>query len=249
MRKSHIISSAIANHRKPSAYQKALIKKITRSMVCLGFSNLSCWAYTPLNPSTVLEFKISKSGLTRISIDNDAIEDVYAYPAEPDLIAHHKSGHVFVTPDGLDSPIYLTVITRKGTVQDLRLAPVSKKAEPVLLKAEEGKNSYPEAPSSDAERTYTHLLKQFLQGKVPPDFHEAISQEVSRGTGSFESVLDKAYQNGSFRVLAFTVRNASTEQHTLDHQEFWGKEDLASAFDRSTLGPNEETKLFVIQKL
>jgi hypothetical protein len=209
-----------------------------------------CLAYTSLDPTKVIEFKISKSGLTRISIDNDSIEDVYAYPAEPDLITHHKSGHVFVTPDDLDIPVYLTVITRRGAAQDLRLIPTPKKAEPILLRFEEAKVD----PSVQASLTSlspqdasAHLLAQFMKGKVPGGFTLVSANEVGRGEGPIEAILDKAYQNGQFRALVFSVKNESSERQSLDNRAFWGKGDLASAFDRLTLNPQETARLFVIQ--
>lgn len=205
------------------------------------------FAYTPLNSSKVLEFKISKSGLTRISIDNDSIEDVYAYPAEPDLITHHKSGHVFVTPDDLEIPVYLTVITRRGSAQDLRLIPSPKKAEPILLHFEDGPSSSTASSALSPQETYANLLAQFIKGKVPSGFSLTAASEVSRGEGPVEAVLDKAYQNEQFRVLVFSIKNDSSERHTLDNRVFWGRGDLASAFDHSTLGPQETARLLVIQ--
>ena len=58
-------------------------------LASLFISSIS-YAHIPLNPEEVLEFPISKGGLTRISIDNDGIEDIYAYPTDSaDNIAHH----------------------------------------------------------------------------------------------------------------------------------------------------------------
>lgn len=39
-------------------------------------------AHIPINPEEVMEIAIAKGGLTRISIDNDNIEDIYAYPTD-----------------------------------------------------------------------------------------------------------------------------------------------------------------------
>jgi len=204
---------------------------------------LPCWGHTALNPGMVLEFKVSKTGMTRISMENDAIEDVYAYPAEPDLITHHKSGHVFVTPDGMENSVYVTVITRKGTAQDLKLTPVSKKPEPILLKAEEPK------PTLSPQDQYAGILGQFVQGKIPPGFYACQVEEASRGEGPVEAILDKAYRDGKLRVLVFVVTNTDSERRPLDNRAFWGAGDLASAFDRSALGSRETARLYIIQQL
>lgn len=228
--------------------RKKMSVRMIGALGCLW--SAGCFAHTPLDPSRVIEFRISKSGLTRISIDNDAIEDVYAYPAEPDLITHHKSGHVFVTPDDLELPVYLTVITRRGAAQDLRLIPAAKKAEPILLRFEESKGGsppYSSLSSLSPPDAATELLGQFVKGKIPDGFISASADEVSRGEGPVEATLGQVYQNDRFRALIFIIRNESSERHALDNRVFWGKGDLASAFDRSTLDPQETARLFVIQ--
>lgn len=234
-------------------FQRDKRKTIKIGVIGTLFCGYGCaLAHVPLDSSKVMEFKISKSGLTRISIDNDSIEDVYAYPAEPDLITHHKSGHVFVTPDDLEFPVYLTLVTRRGTAQDLRLIPVSKKAEPILLRFEERHLTLPPLASLSSKDASAFLLAHFIKGKVPTGFSRAAPDdagvwEVSRGEGPIEAILDTVYQNNQFRVLVFNIKNESSERRTLDNKVFWGKEDLASAFDHPTLGPQETAKLFIIQ--
>lgn len=249
------IGSRSSTGSRPSTMRLSLI-----GTLCSALVYSVCLAHTPLDSSKVIEFKISKSGLTRISIDNDSIEDVYAYPAEPDLVTHHKSGHVFVTPDDLEVPVYLTVITRRGAAQDLRLIPTAKKAEPILLRYEESTidplskvdplPSPPQIPLSglSPQDASAYLLAQFIKGKVPPGFVSTTANEVSRGEGPIEAVLDKTYQNNQFRILVFAIKNESPERRTLDNKVFWGKGDLASAFDHPTLAPQETARLFVIQQ-
>lgn len=233
--------------KTPRTFSQKLKRASMISLWCVMGHSL-CFAHTLLDSSKVIEFKISKSGLTRISIENDSIEDVYAYPAEPDLIAHHKSGHVFVTPDELEVPVYLTVITRRGVAQDLRLIPTSKKAEPILLRFEELPPPPTPLSSLSPQDASAHLLAQFIKGRMPNGFTSTTVNEVSRGEGPVEAVLDKAYQNDQFRVLVFAVKNECSERRTLDNKVFWGKGDLASAFDHPTLSPQETARLFVIQQ-
>ena len=165
-------------------------------------------AHTALNPDQVLEFAISKDGLTRISIDNDGIDDLYAYPTDyADNISYHKSGHVFVAGDDLEGPFYVTLITRRGVAQDLRLVPRAKKAAPILLHFEE-----PAAPASSPQDVYADILGQFVRGIVPTGFRPVTVVEVSRGDGSTaEALLDRAYQQASLRVLVFTVQNTGLQ--------------------------------------
>ena len=228
-------------------------KTVAMGMLCSALWSGGSGAHTPLDPSRVIDFKISKSGLTRISIDNDTIEDVYAYPAEPDLVTHHKSGHVFLTPNDLEVPVYLTVITRRGTAQDLRLVPVSKKAEPVLLTDGTGEPASSASSGSSPQDRYASLLGQFVRGKVPDGFFLAgdvpnQAVEAGRGEGPVEAILDKVYQGPVLKILVFTLKNEGSERVSLDNRAFWAKgDDLASAFDRPTLDPRETARLFVVQ--
>ena len=203
------------------------------------------YAHTPLNPEVVLEFTIAKGGLTRISIDNDGIEDIYAYPTDSaDNIAHHKSGHIFVVADDLKGPLYLTVITRRGVAQDLKLIPKSKKVEPIILHFEDK-----ETLQQQLQENTTAILNSFVQGIVPAGFYSIFVLEDVRGhaDSSLKATFESAYQDDWSRVLVFKVKNDSSNEITLDNRVFWEARDLASAFDQSLLNPNETGKLYVIQ--
>lgn len=201
---------------------------------------------TPLNPSEVLEFPISKTGMTRITIDNDGIEDIYAYPTEyGDNISHHKSGHIFVVAESLNGPLYVTLITKRGAVQDLKLIPKSKNVEPILLTFENAESRFQQS-QEDAGT----ILASFVQGIVPKGFYAITVDEVSRehvGKSSLEAIVERTYQNEHYRVLVFKVKNVGQELITLDNRVLWEARDLASAFDQSQLNLEQSGKLFVIQ--
>ena len=201
---------------------------------------------TSLNPSEVLEFPISKTGMTRITIDNDGIEDIYAYPTEyGDNISHHKSGHIFVVAESLNGPLYVTLITKRGAVQDLKLIPKSKNAEPILLTFENA-----ESRLQQSQEDAGTILASFVQGIVPKGFYAITVDEVSRehvGKSSLEAIVERTYQNEHYRVLVFKVKNVGQELITLDNRVLWEARDLASAFDQSQLNLEQSGKLFVIQ--
>lgn len=203
---------------------------------------------TPLNPSEVLEFPISKTGMTRITINNDGIEDIFAYPTEyGDNISHHKSGHILIVGESLNGPLYVTLITKRGGVQDLKLIPKSKRAEPIVLTYENA-----ETRLQDLQEEAGRILTNFVQGIVAKGFYAISIDEVSReqlyfGKGSLEAIVENAYQNEHYRVLILKIKNVSSELVTLDNRVLWEARDLASAFDQSQLNPDQSGKLFVIQ--
>ena len=213
--------------------------------VGLAFAH-ACHANISLNSGEVLEFPISKTGMTRITIENDGIEDIYAYPTEyGDNISHHKSGHIFVVAENLNSPLYVTVITKRGAVQDLKLIPKSKKTEPILLTFENA-----ESKLHQSQEDAGTILASFVQGIVPKGFYAISVDEVSRehdGKSSLEAMVENAYQNEHYRVLVLKVKNMGQEEITLDNRVLWEAMDLASTFDQSQLNPEQSGKLFVIQ--
>lgn len=223
---------------------KRLISSIA---VGLAFAH-ACHANISLNSGEVLEFPISKTGMTRITIENDGIEDIYAYPTEyGDNISHHKSGHMFVVAEGLNGPLYVTLITKRGTVQDLKLIPKPKQVEPIVLSS---KNT--EMNLNKIQDDAATILGSFVQGITPKGFYAITIDEVSRehvGKNLLEAIVESAYQNDRYRVLVFKVRNVGQEQITLDNRMLWEAMDLASAFDQSQLNPEQSGKLFVIQNV
>lgn len=220
-------------------------KSLISSIAALIFA-YACRANTPLNPGEVLEFPISKAGMTRITIDNDGIEDIYAYPTEyGDNINHHKSGHIFVVSEGLGGPLYVSLITKRGAVQDLKLIPKSKQAEPIVLSFQNI-----ETHQQQMQESTTAILRSFIEGIIPIDFQVITIEEVGRGhmgKCSLEAIVEGAYQNDRYRVLVFKVKNIGQEITILDNRMLWETRDLASAFDQSLLNPDESAKLFVIQ--
>jgi hypothetical protein len=223
---------------------KSLISSVA---VGLAFAH-ACHANISLNSGEVLEFPISKTGMTRITIENDGIEDIYAYPTEyGDNISHHKSGHIFVVAEGLNGPLYVTLITKRGSVQDLKLIPKPKQIEPIVLSSKDTEMNLHRVQDDAAT-----ILGNFVQGIIPKGFYVIPIDEVSRshlGKNLLEAIVESAYQNEHYRVLVFKVKNVSSEQITLDNRVLWEAMDLASAFDQSQLNPQQSGKLFVIQTI
>lgn len=223
---------------------KSLISSVA---VGLAFAH-ACHANISLNSGEVLEFPISKTGMTRITIENDGIEDIYAYPTEyGDNISHHKSGHMFVVAEGLTGPLYVTLITKRGAVQDIKLIPKPKQVEPIVLSSKNTEMNLHKVQDDAAT-----ILGNFVQGIIPKGFYAITIDEVSRGhvsKNSLEAIVESAYQNEHYRVLVFKVRNVGQEQITLDNRVLWEAMDLASAFDQSQLNPEQSGKLFVVQNV
>lgn len=93
----------------------------------------------PLDELKVIEVPISKQDLTRITVKEDRILNVFGVTGEYVLEADEDQGQIFIRPAGLNNnkPIHLTLTTEAGHTQDLRLIPEDKKPEALILKAED----------------------------------------------------------------------------------------------------------------
>lgn len=210
--------------------------------------NGSVQAHQVLDPSQTLNFTISTEGMTRISIEGDGIDDIYAYPQEyADNIQQHKSGHAFVVAEDMTRPMYVTLITRRGLAQDMKLTPSSKKVEPIVLKYETE-----ETRAKEQEEIASNHLKGFVQGMVPKGFYTVQLKETSRtavlkDNHSLVAQLKTAYQNARYRVLVYHIKNETDSHLHLDNRMFWDGKDVAASFDQTKLEAAQSAHLYVIQ--
>lgn len=219
-----------------------MINKIGIISLCfLGMAQ----AQISMNTLEVLNFQIARDGITRIAIENDEIDDVYVYPVQfSDNVKIHKTGHVFVVSDQMTKPVHLTLITKRGAAQDIKISPSNKSPEPIILKSEALANQ----PKDELDQVNL-ILEKFIQGIRPSEFYVIDVEEASRSQGNVSCVVDNAYQHGSIRVVVYSVKNESNDTVALDNRLFWGQGDFAVAFDRSQLDSSETAKLYVIQKI
>src|SRR3990167_965830 len=76
-----------------------------------------------LDESRVIEVPISKEDLTRITVQEDRIRNVFGVTGEYVLETDEDQGQIFIRPTDLEKPFSLTLTTEKGRTQDLRLIP------------------------------------------------------------------------------------------------------------------------------
>ena len=88
----------------------------------------------------LLQLRISSLGPTRISLREDKIRDVFFYPEKAAKVVLHNSGTVFVIPinssptdSATADPLYLTLLSEEGKIQDLRLRMSFMQPEPLIL--------------------------------------------------------------------------------------------------------------------
>jgi len=99
-----------------------------------------------LRPDVSIELAVSRTGYTRLFMDDERITDVFVYPQEALQVRIHNQGYLIIVPSaqGDDSPkdrVFLTLTGEQGTTQDLSLRFTGKNPEPVkFIKPILGKN-------------------------------------------------------------------------------------------------------------
>lgn len=206
-------------------------------LILLGASSLS--ASHIIDSKSVLNFSISDKGLTRISIENESIKDMFAFPSSEN-IKLHPSGHLFVAPSDMKEPLYLTVITADGTTQDLKLTFTEKTPKPVVLKMQEAEKSVSKA---QIER----WLDGSLAGAVPLSFEIDSGKFEPRYTESAVAKQVTCYSNAHYTLSIWSVENRKNSDVTLQAKDFSDPEEAGKLQDNK-LAAFGKTKLVVIAK-
>lgn len=133
-------------------------------------------AHLSLDDTRVIEASIAKEGLTRITVKNDRILNVFGLSHEYVLEADEDQGQVFIHPrEAHDSPIHLTLTTEGGLTQDLRLLPEDKNPEALIFTSEALIFTSPSMKKNKAPQSIKNEIVHEKYGIASP--YQAFSQE------------------------------------------------------------------------
>ena len=211
-------------------------------------------AGVPMNDNQVMEASISNKGLTRLSVKGDSIQDIFVYPfmignvVTGESIQLHKSGHVFIAPDGIKEPFYLTVITQKGQVQDLKLSPVTQKSAPLVLSL-----PAPEENVEKIEKENRKVLEKYvlaaLQGIPPRGFKVAtFPDDAGREVGDIHLTPIASYTSSSHRLNVFDLENKGDKDIALMPEFFMASNDLSVVFEKPTLMTQGKIRMVILSQ-
>ena len=209
----------------------------------------------PMNDQQVMEASISNKGLTRLSVKGDIIQDIFVYPfmignvVTSESIQLHKSGHIFIAPDGIKEPFYITVITQKGQVQDLKLSPAVQKTAPLVLVLPSPEENPHDVAKESKIVLEKHLLSA-LQGIPPRGFITGSLEDVPPlDMGDLKGALSAVYTLGRERLAVYTLENTGEKEITLMPDSFLTSCDLAVVFDKVIILPQEKSRLAILSEI
>lgn len=197
-------------------------------------------AATEMNPSKVQHFTISNTGLTRISIENDSIKDMFAYPGSiGNSVNLHQSGHLFVAPAGISEPIFLTVISNSGETQDLKLSFADKTPRPLILKIKEEKRA--------SKEQIDRWLSVALLGETPRGFRRESPKHDKRVSEYATAREFDRFSDDNYEISLCTVTSKSSEAITVTPEIFIDQNE-GGRLSATQIAPYGEATLAIIKK-
>lgn len=111
-------------------------ENLTHELMALAVPSSDRSNHCLLRSDESIELAISKTGYTRLFIEEERITDVFVYPQEALQVRIHDQGYLIIVPstesgDTSKEKVYLTITGEQGTTQDLRLYFTGKNPEPV----------------------------------------------------------------------------------------------------------------------
>jgi len=173
----------------------------------LNLSTAKAALIQTLDESRVIEVPISKEDLTRITVQEDRIRNVFGVTGEYVLETDEDQGQIFIRPTDLEKPFSLTLTTEKGRTQDLRLIPKDQAPEALVLKIAEVneekhlKETHPFVSRLDVE----NLLEACRSGRIPLGYKEA-PLNLYAPQGSYKLIQE--LKGDTLRCLTYEVKNS-----------------------------------------
>lgn len=244
------------------------IKPITSAVFCCLFiaeTSAQSAILHSLNDFNGIEVGVSRQGLTRITVKDDRILNVFGITGEYVLETDEDQGQVFIRPlgPGTLNPISLTLTTEKGCTQDLRLIPKDKAPEALILQADSTEKETKLAQTLPSREEVEELLYACQAGRIPVGYIlkpldlKTLQQPYRLMRDIRNDPLREVPLNGfplkgfPLRGLTYEVKNTSNLPWILSESSFAEKlnEDvIAILMPQKLLKPGESTHVYIVEK-
>lgn len=243
------------------------IKVLSIPFLLLGTATQAVMIH-PLNDLKVIEVDISRQGLTRITVKEDRILNVFGLASEYILEADEDQGQIFVRPMGPGSlnPISLTITTEKGYTQDLRLIPKEKAPEALILKddttTKEELRKETLSHTLPNRKEIEDLLESCQEGRIPLRY-KLMPLDLRTLRGPYlliREIRGDSLKGPHLQGLTYEVKNTSKIPLILSEEAFAINRDvrtsdsitsdvIAVLLTKKRLNPGERTTVHVIAKI
>ena len=198
-----------------------------------------------LDESKSIEISISKQNLTRITVKDDRVANVFGITGEYVLEADEELGQVFIRPiapggspfmvgGGTSKPIHLTLTTEKGHTQDLRLIPKDQAPEALILEENKQETFFSQGSmtrmfAAQVSATRASIARDEIEGllqacqemRIPLGYKVApLDLKDTSVTFKDPHLLIREIHGEKLRALTYEVKNLSTLPLILSEDKF-----------------------------
>ncbi|MDP4154220.1 MAG: type-F conjugative transfer system secretin TraK [Bacillota bacterium] len=202
----------------------------------------------PLNDLKVIEVPISQTGLTRITVKEDRISNVFGVAGEYVMEPDETKGQVFIRPlEPVLNPISITVTTEGGRTQDLRLVPKNQVPEAIIL-AEQKEEVEKAAQTLITRNEIEDLLYAISEGRIPVGY-QSVAIEIPAPEGPYRLISE--VKSTKLHGLTYEVKNWGPIPWILAESGFARKlngDVIAVLMSSRLLKPGESAYVYVATK-
>lgn len=216
------------------------------SYVLLVLQTLLCYpaiADIKMCSHRVVKVRMSNKSLGRISVKGQRIEHVFVHPASINRHLHlHDSGNLYISPQGLAGPVFLSIITEDGLTQDLAVHFVLRSAKPVILDP-------PVEVMPDSQSLYEYYLKVFSRAGAPPGFTPYRAVASNCGVWQVNGTvlrLTRAVWNSKYLLLEYSGR--ASQSLKLYTEAFSRTGDVAVQLSHGQVKSDQQFKVYIITR-
>jgi hypothetical protein len=229
------------------------MNKLLRVLFLVTFLHTPSHAFISMNEGKMLDILVAKKGMTRLSVVGDSIKNIFLFPSLvgntdlSEIVQLNKTGHVFLLLEEEKRPFQVTILTRRGRVQDMTIIPSSRPPEPVLLKPALSAQEE-EKLQMTKKQSYEDKMKAILSGIIPQELRRTrLSSSTLQTWGSLQGMPVASYEDKNAFYDVYYIDNTSSNPLMLSASLFLFGAIEAVIFENAVLAPEGKISLVLLR--
>jgi len=193
---------------------------------------------------------LSKEHYTRISIEEDRIQQIFGAEGYLHVQSDDESGQIFLKllDKSVSKPVSITIVTENGITQDIRLMPRAVESQSILFKPEDLE---PTAPLK--VKSYRTEIVELMQGMVYSNHLEdydkmPLKTSERKELAGLEIEPISIYLGDRYIGRLYHLKNTGETEINLSESSLSQGGDVGLLLVSKTLLPKQQTRLYVISK-
>ncbi|AIL13426.1 hypothetical protein IM40_07870 [Candidatus Paracaedimonas acanthamoebae] len=226
------------------------MRKFPLLAVSLLASSVSAVQILPIKDHGFSEVIISSTEHTRISVENDRIAQLFGIDGRLSFELDEMNGQVFITPaPGTEGhSLLITLTTEKGLTHDLRVKPITRPAEAVLLRPKTQGFQERVSPLGTYQGLLLELIKVYATDTLKEPYKAVTLQKSSSEQIEPDLTLQpvKEILSPQFVGRVLRLKNEGDTTLLLSPHQFAKFKPLSIVFSTRVLKPLAQTEVLLI---